>query len=102
MNTHGARLLCDASDGHFDLTPGGHDQVAELVDNNNDVRHVFVSLVWTEATVDELFVVVLDVAHMRPREQFVAVVHLLAEGVERVHHLSEVRDDRLLLVRELG
>ena len=79
VNTHGARLLCDAGDGHFDLAPGGHNQVAELVDNNNDVRHVFVSLVWTEATIDELFVVVLDVAHMSPREQFIAVVHLFAE-----------------------
>ena len=60
------------------------------------------ALLGVQAAVDELLVVLLDVAHVGRLQQVVACVHLHTDGVQRLHHLGDVGDDGFGLVGQLG
>ena len=49
----------------------------------------------------ELIVVLNDVPHQRVLQQFVAVVHLHAQTVQRINNLVIIRNNRLAIARQL-
>ena len=102
VHAHGTRQLRDAGDGQFHFLAGSHDEVAELVDNHHDVRHILVPCLGVKAACLKLGVVFLDVPHLGFLEQVVAVVHELAEAFERLHHLRHVGDDGVFAVGDFG
>ena len=79
VDADGTGQLGDTCDGQFHLLAGGHDEVAKLIDDDDDIRHVLMAVVGVQLTVDELLVVFLDVAGLGHLQQVVARVHLLAE-----------------------
>ena len=107
MHTDSTRFLRDTGDGGLDLLSCLHDEVAVLVDNDDDIGKELVveafchEFLGVEAALDELIVVVLEVAHSGIHEQFVAVLHLNDEGVEGVDDLVAVGDDDVFLL-DLG
>ena len=60
---HGTSELCDTCNRELHLLAGGHDEVTKLVDDNHDIRHVLVSLFGVECTVNELLVILTQIAH---------------------------------------
>ena len=98
VHAYGAGQLGDAGNGQFHLLACRHDEVAELVDDDNDVRHELVAVFRIELARLELGVVLLDVAHLGLFQQVVAVVHELAQALERLHHLCNVGDDGVVAV----
>ena len=98
VHAHGTGQLGDAGNGQLHLLAGGHNEVAELVDDHHDVRHELMAVVRIELTRLEFGVVLLDVAHLGLLQQVVAVVHELAEAFERLHHLGHIGDDGVLVV----
>ena len=98
MDADGTRFLRDAGDGQFDFLACGHNQVAKLVDDHDDIRHIFVAFRQVEFVVHKLLVVFLDAFHVGVFEQFVATVHQFAERVERAHDFRHVGDDWFFLV----
>ncbi len=93
VDAHGACQLCDAGDGQFYLLACGHDEVAELVDDDHDVGHEAVAFLGIEAALLEFGIIFLDVAHACFLQQVVAVVHLLTEALEGLNDLVDVGDD---------
>ena len=93
MDAYGARQLSDTRYRQLYLFAGSHYQVAKLVDYHHDIWHKLMSVLRIELAVLEFLVVFLDVARSRYLQQVVACVHLLAQRVERAHHLGHVGDD---------
>ena len=77
---------------------GCHNQVTELIDDDDDVRHEAVSVLRIKLTGDELGIVLLDVSASGFPQQVVTGVHLNTEGVKRLHDLCHVGDDGILSV----
>ena len=102
MYTYGTGQLSDAGNGEFYLLAGSHDEVAKLIDDDHDVGHVLVSLLGVELAVDELVVILTQVAYASCLEQVVAGVHLHTKRLEGLHHLGDVGDDGIFAVGELG
>ena len=91
MDTYGTGQLGNTCDRQLDFLTSGHNQVAKLVDNNNDVWHKAVAVLRIELAVDEFLVVFLD------------VTHLLTQRVERANHLCDISDDGFcFVVRHFG
>ena len=102
MDAHGAGQLGNAGNGQLDVLAGGHDKVAELVDDHHDVGHVLMSFLRIELAVDELLVILLDIAHVGQLQEVVARVHLHADRIEGLHHLGDIRNDGLSVAGKLG
>ena len=102
MYTHGTGQLGDAGNGELYLLAGSHDKVAKLVDDDHDVGHILVPLLGVELAVDELVVILAQVAHTGSLEQVVAGIHLHTERFESLHHLGDISDDGIFAVGELG
>ena len=98
MYTYGTRQLGDAGNGQFHILAGCHNQVTELVDNDYDVRHELMPLFRIQTTVDELLVILLDIAHMGSFQQVIASIHLHTDRVQGLHHLRDVCNDGIFPV----
>ena len=94
----GSCQLCDAGNGKLYLLACRHDEVAEFVDDNNDVGHVAMPVVRVELAVAELLIILLDVFGVGFLQQVVAVVHLEAKALKRLNDLIDVCDNGLFLV----
>ena len=79
VNTYGTGLLGYTCDRQLDLFASGHNEVAELIDNHDDVRHKAVTVLRIELAVDEFLVVFLDVTGLSHLQQVVTGVHLLTQ-----------------------
>ena len=55
-----------------------------------------------QLVVNELIVILIDLLHLRLLQQIIAVIHQLAERIERTHHLLHIGNDRLLLILGKG
>ena len=93
MNADSTRQLGNATDGELYLFTCSHDKVTKLIDYHNDVRHIFMPVLWVQLTVLELFVVLLDVAHMGTLEKVITSIHKLAKRVERLYHFLHICND---------
>ena len=102
MDTHGTRQLGGTRNRQFDLLTGCHNQVAELINHDYDIRHEPMSLFRIQFAVDEFLVILLDVAHMGSFQQVVAGIHLHTERVQRLHHLGHVGDDGIFAIGQFG
>ena len=51
-----------------------------------------------QAAIDELLVVLFNVAHMSHFQQIIAAVHLYTNGIEGLHHFSYVSDDSIFTI----
>ena len=92
------------------LLAAGHHQVGQLVDDDDDVRHLLrdLRLLLRRARVEPLDqlllrerVVPLDVPHARLGEELVALVHLLARPLQDAGGLARVVDDGAHQVRDV-
>ena len=86
------------------LLAGCHDEVAKLVDDNNDVRHILVTIGNTQSVVHKLSVIFLDVLRTSLLQEVVAGIHKFTETVQCTDNLRNVGDDSFLfagLVRHL-
>ena len=61
MNAHGTCQLSDARDRELHFFAGGHDQVAKLVDDYNDIRQIAMTFLGVQMALDKFLVVFLDV-----------------------------------------
>ena len=95
---HGAGKLCDTRYWRLYLLASRHDKVAELVYHDHDIRHVLMAVGKPQLVMNELVVVFVYLLHVGQFEHVVAVIHELAQRVERSHHLLHVGDDRLVLI----
>ena len=104
VHAYGARFLRDTGDRRLHLLARLHDEIAVLVDDDDDIGQVLVmqtvahQLVGIQPSADELVVVVLQIAHARIHQQFVPVLHLDHQRIQCVHHLVAVGDDDLLRI----
>ena len=98
VNTYGTSQLSDAGYGQLNLLTGSHNQIAELINDDHDIRHKVMSVFGVQLAVAELLVVFLQVAGAGFLQQVVAVVHLYAEALQRVHHFLYVGDNRLVVL----
>ena len=64
VNADGTCKLRDPCDRCFNFFTGGHDQIGKLVDDDNDIRKKFMSVVRIEFTEDKLRIVLLDVSDL--------------------------------------
>ena len=99
VDTHGTCQLGDAGDRKLHLLAGCHNQIAKLIDNHHDVWHKFVTVSKFQAMVHVFLIILLDVSGSRLLQQVVTAVHQHAETVQCSHHLGNIGDDRLLLIR---
>ena len=102
VDADGTGELCQTGQRLLHLASCRHDQVAELIDNDHDIRHISVTRHRRELACTEFGIVFLDITHLRHLQQVVAVVHLHAQGVERAHHLFRVGDDGIAVVGQRG
>ena len=79
VDAHGTRLLGNTCNRQLYLLAGCHNQVAILVDDHHDIRHVFMASLRIQFAGNELAVIVLDIAFTGSHQQFVAGIHLYAE-----------------------
>ena len=98
VDAHGTGQLGDTGDGELYLLAGGHDEVAELVDNHHYVGHVLMAVGQTQLAVHKLAVVFLDVARTGFLQQVVAGVHQHAKALQRANHLRHIGDDGLVVI----
>ena len=85
MDAGGAGLLCEAADGVLDVVRRDHHKVGQLVDDDDDGRHLVLG---------ELRVVGLHIADVVLGKLRVALLHLLHRPVEHGGRLLGLRDDR--------
>ena len=81
MDTNRSCELSDTSNRKLNLLACSHDEVAILVNNDNDIRHKPMSILRIKLAFAELFVVFLDVPCMGFLEQVIALVHLDTEAL---------------------
>ena len=104
VHTYGTRFLRDTRNRRLHLLACLHDKVTVLVNDNHDVWQVLVmqrtihQFVGIKAAVDELLVIILQVAHAGIHQQLVAVLHLNNQTVQRVNHLVAIGDNHLVLI----
>ena len=72
--------LRNAANGEFDLFANVHHEVGELVDDDDDIRHLFRPLVFGFFLIIELsafnfFIVLRNIAHARLRHDFQTALH---------------------------
>ena len=102
MDTHRTGQLGNTADRQFHLLAGCHNQVAELINDDDDVRQEAVTVLRIQLAVDKLRVIFLDVTASRVLQELVTVVHFHTQRVQRLHHLRHVGDDGILSVGQLG
>ena len=102
VDADGAGLLGNSGYGSLDLLAGGHDEVGELVDYDDEVRQESVVVVGVEPSGDEFLVVFLDVPYACFFEEAVSVVHLDVDGEESGLDFVEIGDDGLVAALHLG
>ena len=88
--------LRDAADRVFHVARRDHHQVGQLVDDDEDVRHLFGHRepVLADAPGAHGFVVRVDLALAVLREVLVAVLHLTHDPAQRIGRALRVRDHR--------
>ena len=103
VDAYGTGQLCNTCNRQLYLLACRHNQVTELIDDDDDIWHVLMSVLRIQLAVNELLVILLDIARLGHLQQVVAGIHLLAQRVQRAHHLGDVCDDGIrLLVWYLG
>ena len=102
VNANGTCKLGKASDRHFNLFAGSHNQIGKLVNHQNNVGQIAVPLLWVEFAGRELYIVFLKIPHHGRLQQFVTLVHLNAQGVQGVNYLVGVGNNGLIVPRQLG
>ena len=100
MDTDGTCLLGNTGNRRFDLFAGLHDQVAELIDDNNDERHELMSFLRIQMAGDKFGIIFFNVTHVRFHQQFVTVVHFLTNRVKRHDNLRAVCNYSLIRIRQ--
>ena len=98
---NGSRFLSQAHKRRFNLFARLHDKVAELIDDEHNIRHITVSVVRVELMLHKACIIVLDVALAGFFKQAVAVFHLSHKRVERWHHLLGIGDYGTVFFRQL-
>ena len=104
MHAYGTRFLRDTRYRRLHLFARLHDEIAVLINDDDDIGQVLVvqavthEFIRVQTTFDELVVVVLQVTHTGIHEQLVAVLHLDDKRVERVNDAVTLGDDDLLRV----
>ena len=81
MDTYRTGQLGNTGNRQFNLLAGSHDQVTELIDHHDDIRHKLVPLFRIQTTIDKLLVIFLYIAHMCHFQQVIAGVHLHTDRV---------------------
>ena len=81
VDTHGACKLGDTSYRHLYLFARCHDQIAKLIDNNNDIWHVLMTFFGIQLVVNVHGVILLDVSNRSLLKHAVAVVHQRTKAV---------------------
>ena len=100
VHADGSSELCDTRNGEFHFLSRGHNKVAKLVDDDNNIGHIFMTIFRVELTGREFGIIFLDVSRLGTLEQVVSVIHQLAEALERLDHLSDVGDDGIVAIRD--
>ena len=104
MHTHSTRFLGDTGDRRLHLFACLHDEIAVLIDDDDDVRQELVmqavgyKFIWIKTTSYELVIIILQVAHTGIHQQFIPVLHLNDKRVKRVDHAVAVGDDDLFRI----
>ena len=91
-----ARHLREAGDGRLDVLGGGHHEVGEFVDDEDDVRQ------FREALGDRLGIVAGEIADGFFGEDGVAALHFADEPLQGLDGLLGIGDDRMDEVREIA
>ena len=91
MDTRGTGHGGESGYGILHLFAGSKDYVGKLINDEHNVRHEFV-LVGIQAPCYEFLVVFLDIAYFGFLEEFKAVFHLDAEGIQYAYHFRRIRD----------
>ena len=107
MDTDGTSLLGNAHQRRFYFLAGGHDHVAELIDDTHDVGHVLIFLLAVLiADFPQLatphFIVVAHITHLHFLKHLVAVFHFLYKAIEGLDDAVGVGNDGLLFTRSFG
>ena len=102
MDTHRTGQLGDTADRQFHLLTGCHNQVTELINDDDDVRQEAVTVLRIQLAVDKLRVIFLDVTASRVLQELVTVVHFHTQRVQGLYYLRHVGDDGILPVGQLG
>ena len=93
MNTHSTGQLSDTCNRQFYFLACCHNQIAELIDDNHNIWHKFVSVVRIQLTVFEFLVVFLNVSCSGLFEQVVSGIHFHTKALQRLNHFVDIRDD---------
>ena len=101
--THGTCQLGNTGNRQLYLLAGSHNQITELIDDNDDIWHETVTASGRNLTVYEFLVVLLDIPGTHLLQQVVTGIHQFAEGVQRTYHLCDVGNDWIgIIVGHLG
>ena len=98
VDASGARHLCQATNLALNVIGGGHHQVGQLVDNEDNVgqrRQRFLPL----AALGGQGIIRIQVTHTHRLEELVTVIHLQEEPGQRTHHLIDFDDH---LAQQMG
>lgn len=90
---HGRAQLGNAGNRQFNLFAGSHNQVAKLVDDDDNIGHIAMALFGIELSGDEFGVILFDIAHSSLLQQFVTVIHLYAYRVEGLYYFVGIGND---------
>ena len=98
VDADGTCQLGYAGDRHLHFLSGSKYQVAELVDDNDNVWHELMSVFRVQFMAEELLVILLYVSYSGCLQPVVTLVHEHAQAFQRLHDFLYIRDDRLVLV----
>ena len=104
VHSDGTRFLCETLNRPLDFLAGLHNEIAVLVDDDDEIRHIAVvqdflgdhvlhGFLRIEDAGVEFLVVILDIAAVGIREQRITVLHFYDKGVEGVNDLLAIGDD---------
>ena len=91
--TYRAGQLGDSGDRQFHFFTGCHNEVAELVDNDNDIGHITVAFFGIELAGDEFGIVLFDIAHSGHLQQFISIVHFYTDRIECLYYFVRIGDN---------
>ena len=101
--TDGTGQLSNTCYWQLHLLASRHNQVAKLIDDHDDIRHVFMTVLRIQLTVDELLVILLDITCLCHFQKVVTGIHLLTQRIERMDNLRDVSDDGFgIVIGNLG